>query len=279
MKYLNLGCGRRFNDAWTNVNFISTGKGVIAHNLTKGIPFPDDSFDVVYHSHLLEHFTRSAAKDFLKECYRVLRPQGVLRVVVPDLEQIARTYIKALELANDGLQEWAANYEWISLELYDQVVRNSPGGEMAAYLKRGNIPNEEFIIDRMGTEAKNLLETGRKIREERESGSKNIKHLLKPVYKFVRSNGYGRDVLLRLILGQEYQALKVGRHRLSGENHMWMYDRYSLSVILGECGLKNILQRSATDSYIPNWASFNLDTEADGTIYKPDSLFMEGVKK
>ncbi len=57
--------------------------------MRQGIPFPDRSFDVVYHSHVLEHLSKSEASKFLKECSRVLRPQGVLRVVVPDLEEIA----------------------------------------------------------------------------------------------------------------------------------------------------------------------------------------------
>jgi hypothetical protein len=34
----------------------------------------------------------------------------------------------------------------------------------------------------------------------------------------------------------------------------------------------------ADESYITNWTSFNLDTEPDGSIYKPDSLYMEAVK-
>ncbi|MGA9379876.1 MAG: methyltransferase domain-containing protein [Phormidium sp.] len=87
MNYLNLGCGYRFHPDWTNVDFVSTGEGVIAHNFIKGIPFHDSSFDVIYHSHLLEHFSKKEAESFLRDCYRVLRPQGVLRVAVPDLEQ------------------------------------------------------------------------------------------------------------------------------------------------------------------------------------------------
>ncbi|HEY9706602.1 MAG TPA: methyltransferase domain-containing protein, partial [Oculatellaceae cyanobacterium] len=166
MNYLNLGCGRRFHPAWTNVDFVSTGEGVIAHNLTNGIPFPDASFDVVYHSHVLEHFPKTEAEVFLRECYRVLRPQGVLRVVVPDLEQIARTYLIALEQASSGSQEWASNYEWILLEMYDQTQRNHSGGEMAAYLFKENIPNQEFVLKRYGIEAKNLIEAAHLRRQQ-----------------------------------------------------------------------------------------------------------------
>ena len=112
-KFLNLGCGSRFHSSWTNIDFNSTGGGVIAYNLTRGIPFPNASFDVVYHSHLLEHLPRDSAEGFICECHRVLKMNGVLRVAVPDLEIIARTYLKALERALAGSEEWIANYEWI----------------------------------------------------------------------------------------------------------------------------------------------------------------------
>lgn len=39
------------------------------------------------------------------------------------------------------------------------------------------------------------------------------------------------------------------------------------------------MRRSAVDSYIDDWVEFHLDTEVDGTIYKPDSLYFEGLKK
>jgi len=74
---------------------------------------------------------------------RLLRPQGVLRVVVPDLEQIARTYLTALEQASCS-QEWAANYEWIVLEMYDQTVRTQSGG-VAAYLFKKHLVNENLL--------------------------------------------------------------------------------------------------------------------------------------
>lgn len=281
MKYLNLGCGSRFHHEWTNVDFTSTGDRVIAHNLTQGIPFPEAFFDVVYHSHLLEHFSKTQAESFLRECFRVLRPQGILRVVVPDLEQIARSYLIAIEQAMSGSQEWTANYEWILLEMYDQTVRNHPGGEMAAYLLREYIPNHEFVLKRLGIEAKNLIEAGHQLRQQPQSVSipeGKHKRLLKQIYRFLRYPTYRQESLLKILLGKEYSALQIGRFRQSGEIHQWMYDRYSLGLLLEKCGLENVVERTATDSYIPNWTSWNLDTEIDGSIYKPDSLFMEAIK-
>jgi len=60
---------------------------------TKGIPLPDNSVEVLYTSHMVEHLDRDEIRTFLKEAIRVLIPLGIIRIVVPDLEIFARQYI------------------------------------------------------------------------------------------------------------------------------------------------------------------------------------------
>ena len=280
MKYLNLGCGDRYHPDWTNINFTSTGEGVIAHNLKQGIPFPDESFDVVYHSHVLEHFPKTEAEPFIQECYRVLRPQGILRVVVPDLEQITRMYLHSLEKASHGFEEWKQNYQWILLEMYDQTVRNCSGGEMKSFLSRKELSNQEFVIKRCGVEIQNIIVAAQKeIISTKPEPENFVKKLLKHIYRLLRYSDYRRQAIFKVILSSsELESLKIGQFRQSGEVHQWMYDYYSLSVLLKNCGLEKITKRTADESYIKDWTSFNLDTEPDGSIYKPDSLYMEAVK-
>jgi len=279
-KLLNLGCGQRFHSCWTNINFVSTGDSVIAHNLKDGIPFPDQSFDVVYHSHVLEHFPKAEAESFIQECYRVLRPEGILRVVVPDLEQIARMYLYCLEQVGIGSQEWEQNYQWMLLEMYDQTVRNQAGGEMINFLSRQNLSNQEFVVERCGIEIQNIILTAQKQHSVLEPLHKIvIKKLAKHIYRLFRYPDYRRQAILKLILSpSEIESLKIGQFRQSGEVHQWMYDHYSLKVLLQECGFRDIIQRDATESYISGWIDFNLDTEPDKMIYKPDSIFMEAIK-
>ena len=128
MKLLNLGCGTRYHVAWTNIDFKPIYPHVIAHNLRKGIPFDSGTFDFVYHSHLIEHFSREEACSFIKECYRVLKCNGVLRIAYPNLESIVNLYTKLLIEIRNGNKECANDYDWIMLELLDQSVRNYPGG-------------------------------------------------------------------------------------------------------------------------------------------------------
>ncbi|MCA6595314.1 MAG: methyltransferase domain-containing protein [Pseudanabaena sp. M046S1SP1A06QC] len=278
MKYLNLGCGDRFHPSWTNINFVSTGEGVIARDLKQGISFPDNSFDVVYHSHVLEHFSKAEAEPFIRECYRVLRPQGILRVVVPDLEQIAKMYLYSLEKASNGSEKWEQNYQWMLLEMYDQTVRNKTGGDMLKFLTKLDLANQEFVVKRCGIEVQNLIAAAGKINSSPDSEKLIIK-LIKSLYRIFRYRNYRRQAILKLILSpQELDALRIGQFRQSGEIHQWMYDHYSLSVLLKNCGLQGITRRTAHESCINNWTSFNLDTEADGSIYKPDSLYIEAIK-
>lgn len=63
------------------------------YDVRKGLRFADGSVRYIYSSHTFEHFTPPEALAVTKECFRVLAPQGILRIVVPDLELIAREYL------------------------------------------------------------------------------------------------------------------------------------------------------------------------------------------
>ena len=54
--------------------------------------FPDNNFDFVCSEHFLEHLFIDEALELLKECHRILKPGGVVRIVTPDAD--LRTYEK-----------------------------------------------------------------------------------------------------------------------------------------------------------------------------------------
>jgi predicted SAM-dependent methyltransferase len=271
LPYINLGCGAKFNERWVNVDFVSTGKDVIAYNLTKGIPFKDNSFKVAYHSHVLEHFTKQDAEKFIAECYRVLGPNGILRIAIPDLEAIARNYIKYLDasLANDNSAK--EKYNWTMLEMYDQVVRSKGGGEMIDYIIDEKKNNDDFLVERNGDEVKLLFKNFRNIKNEEPVAQSSSGFSLSNFKSRVKNK------LIRMLLKEDINALSIGQFRLGGEIHQWMYDRYSLGELLKKHGFKNPTVVTATESKIPDWNSFNLDMK-DGKVRKPDSLFMEAQK-
>jgi SAM-dependent methyltransferase len=154
---LNVGCGTRTHRAWNNLDFshyarlaphprlarflnaigvlsavryrrlLSLDPEIINWDLRKGIPFPDECFDVVYHSHVLEHLDRQHAPGFLIECRRVLKPNGVIRVAVPDLEALISAYRATLPAGEENGALLEAHEAAVE-RLLEQMVRQEPFG-------------------------------------------------------------------------------------------------------------------------------------------------------
>ncbi len=268
----NLGCGRRYHPDWINIDIVAHSPAVIAHDLRKGIPLPNDHCAIVYHSNIIEHMRQHEAPFFLRECLRVLRPGGLLRIATPDLEEIVLLYLEKLRNARQNLPNAEEDYRWVLLEMYDQTVRERSGGAMVNFLKRDPLLNEAFIVKRIGEEGSQLIHHLRHLpapppsRPSWTSSWERIAHRL-------------HEYLLRLIAGDDApQALEIGRFRLAGEVHQWIYDSYSLARLLQECGFEHPVKRAAQESADPRWTSYHLDSYPDGTPVKPDSFFMEATK-
>lgn len=89
---LELGSGpKRGLNGFTTVDLYGAD---IHRNLKNGIPLNDNSVDVIYNSHLLEHIPYSQLISFLKECRRVLKVGGYMSVCVPDAKKYIEAYIE-----------------------------------------------------------------------------------------------------------------------------------------------------------------------------------------
>lgn len=275
--YLNLGCGSRYHPDWINIDISPQGPEVMQHDLSRGIPLPDASCDVVYHTAVLEHMRRSDAAAFLVECHRVLKPGGILRVGVPDLEKICQLYLSRLAVALDGDEAAVHDYDWIMLELYDQTVREKSGGGMLDYLRQNPLPNETFVYERIGEEGRQLVKA---LQGQDSPSRRSLQAFLSRLRRGLRSlPGVAKRRIPQWLLGADAKrALEIGRFRLAGEVHQWMYDRYSLARLLSLTGFRDPQLQDAKTSRIPNWTNFNLDTLPDGQVIKPDLLFMEAIK-
>lgn len=64
------------------------------HDVRKGLPFADQTISYIYSSHTFEHFHWEDSLKIARDCFRVLKPGGVLRVVVPDLRLIVGEYLE-----------------------------------------------------------------------------------------------------------------------------------------------------------------------------------------
>ena len=100
---------------------------IIVHNLRNGIPFENNSVDAVYHSHLLEHLDRSNVREFLMEVFRVLKPNGIQRIVVPDLYLLCKSYINNYEQCNLKNEISERHDDFVSAILEQSVRKEAYG--------------------------------------------------------------------------------------------------------------------------------------------------------
>lgn len=120
--YVQYGCGLSAPDEWLNFDVSPTLRiqktpllktllkkrlnvvfpdSVRYGDIIKGLPVEDNSCQGVYCSHTLEHLCLDDFRTALKNSYKILKPGGIFRCVVPDLEFCVRAYISALDKGDD----------------------------------------------------------------------------------------------------------------------------------------------------------------------------------
>jgi predicted SAM-dependent methyltransferase len=95
---LHLGCGARFIPGYVHIDAVDFPH--VDHQAAiDRLPFiPDDSVELIYACHVLEHFKRNQVAEVLEEWHRVLQPGGVLRLAVPDFAALCRVYTQTGDL-------------------------------------------------------------------------------------------------------------------------------------------------------------------------------------
>lgn len=91
---LHLGCGQNQLNGWVNIDMMAGPTVDRVQDLRQGLPYGDKTVDAIFCEHTLEHFTLKEGKELLKECYRVLRVGGRIRIGVPSLERAIGHYNK-----------------------------------------------------------------------------------------------------------------------------------------------------------------------------------------
>lgn len=116
--YVQYGCGLSAPEKWKNFDTSPTLRiqktpvigslikgrlnavfpnNVLYGDIVKGLPLKDNSCDAVYCSHVLEHLALNDFRMALSNTYKILKPGGTFRLVLPDLEIIAKSYLESLK--------------------------------------------------------------------------------------------------------------------------------------------------------------------------------------
>ncbi len=123
MKKIHLGCGSVHKDGWVNID-LDSPVADIQRDLTEPLPFESGTVKYIYTEHFIEHITRQQAVNFLRECRRVMTPDGTIRVSTPDLRFLVQCYQNGnitewgqlwgpdspCNLMNEGMRSWGHTY-------------------------------------------------------------------------------------------------------------------------------------------------------------------------
>jgi predicted SAM-dependent methyltransferase len=90
---VNIGCGSLILEGWVNLD-VSPAPGAEYTNVMNGLPFSDGAASHIHCEHFLEHLDYPVALSFLAECHRILRPQGTMRIIVPDAGKYLAAYCR-----------------------------------------------------------------------------------------------------------------------------------------------------------------------------------------
>ena len=101
-RFYNIGSGGFSHPFWTNVDYDSEWYASNRANTLNGIqydlfsleplPIADNSAEVAYSSHTIEHISNAAAQNMFNEVHRILKPQGIFRITTPNMDLEYRAY-------------------------------------------------------------------------------------------------------------------------------------------------------------------------------------------
>ena len=139
---LHIGCGNNLFQGWVNIDIIkqkSMGRSYLRADLTKKMPFSDNSVDLIYSEHFIEHLKIEQGVKIFAEFFRLLKPEGMVRIATPDLDHLVNKYMSDDWRNQDWLQK---SYSWIQTRAEMINVCFKEWGHQYLY-------NEEELIRRL----------------------------------------------------------------------------------------------------------------------------------
>jgi predicted SAM-dependent methyltransferase len=119
---LHLGCGTKHIDGFTNIDIRYLPGVDEVNNIRFLRNYKNNTVDLIYACHVLEHFSRWEYKNALTRWYEILKPGGVLRLAVPNFSAIASRYIQIGNLQEImgllyGGQDYDENYHFVTFDI------------------------------------------------------------------------------------------------------------------------------------------------------------------
>ena len=173
---------------WVNIDILPLGSRLpenvrfIQHDLTQGITFGDGEVELIRASHLLEHLTLEDSHKLLAEMHRVLKPQGIARILVPDMRFIVRMYLMSEMAYFDDIQprkyveaktqgeklsrimfsgdyahmacyDYPMLFEFLGQAGFSQIIRLAPGESTSQQMFEEAVPTDGHAKESLVVEA------------------------------------------------------------------------------------------------------------------------------
>jgi len=275
--------GDRYLSEWNNLYFSVLPQPleseVLFFDVRNPLPYPDNQFDAIYAFHIIEHLSPREGETFLRDLHRILKPNGICRLSTPDLEDIARNYLRQFDACLENPDETnQSRFRWAQLEFYDQMVRTKSGGAMLEYVVEEKY-DPAYVLERYGDVFEEFhpekwvaLSRKRNAQASKRSGKHPIRRsFIEKVIRRCKWFLFNRrmEKASREINGDPRKTLEINK---------WMYDRLSLKIPLEECGFREYKVKTYKDSDIRDWDQFDLDKSNHGDHAIEPSLYVEARK-
>lgn len=92
---LHIGCGTNYFEDWTNIDNNSDNniqRLDLNWDLRNPLPYEENSVDFIFNEHFLEHLTVLEGLKALMDFKRILKPDGIMRIAIPDLADCIKLY-------------------------------------------------------------------------------------------------------------------------------------------------------------------------------------------
>ena len=154
---MHLGSGNVNLKGWLNVD-LDAPEADMHLDLRKKLPFGNELISHIYNEHFIEHITREDAVNLLKECYRILKSDGVLRLSTPDLKFIAVAYLSRnitewhdvawrpgspCSLINEAMRLWGHQFVYDAEELVAVLIE--AGFNSIQFVPYGESQDKELV--------------------------------------------------------------------------------------------------------------------------------------
>ena len=144
---LNLGSGnsKTMKDlGYTNIDIYKTEYVDLVLNIEKKLPYEDNSVEAIYCSHALEHCSMAAVPSMLKDWKRVLKTDGTIKIVVPEIESCMRNFLEASEK-----DKWEYRIEYILGGQHKQVGEQFHKSAYTPSWLRSLIERVGLVVDKV----------------------------------------------------------------------------------------------------------------------------------